>query len=284
MKKFTIILPALLLITCMSSCAQSYVSNGSGRKVKASKNYVTKEIKVKDFEGIQVTGGIDVAYTQQSGKPKVEIYTSDNIVDLLDVEVKDGQLHLGFKNNVSIEYNKLQVRVSSKDLHRLGIAGSGDFEFTNGLKTDQLKMSVAGSGDIKGDRILCSESLSISVAGSGDVNCNDLNAEEMYLSVAGSGDMKLTNAQATYTKASVAGSGTMSINGQSENAKYSVAGSGDLFADDFEAQNVEASVSGSGDIKCYAVKYLKAHTSGSGEIGYKGDPKVDYPYKKLYKL
>ena len=107
----------------------------------------------------------------------------------------------------------------------------------------------------------------------------------MNISVAGSGDLTIENAQAISASASVAGSGTVKISGNADKADYSVAGSGDLYATDFKAQRISASVAGSGDIKCHAVEYLKARVSGSGSIGYKGNPEVDYPEKKkLYKL
>ena len=160
MKKFTTLTSIFLLTTVLSACAQSYshhFNSGNswlgGKEVKASKNYVTKQIKVSDFNQIAVSGSLDVTYTQQSGKPKVEIYTSDNIVDLLDIYVKNGKLNLGFKKNVKVSYNKLEIRVTSEDLNAVNVAGSGDFKFTNGLKTDQLKMNVAGSGDKTGKKI-----------------------------------------------------------------------------------------------------------------------------------
>ena len=187
---------------------------------------MTKQIKVSDFDQIAVSGSLDVTYTQQSGKPKVEIYTSDNIVDLLDIYVKNGKLNLGFKKNVKMSYNKLEIRVTSEDLNAVNVAGSGDFKFTNGLKTDQLKMNVAGSGDITASNIQCSQVFTANVAGSGDIECKQLKAADMDISVAGSGD-----------------------------------------------------------IKCHAVEHLKARVSGSGTIGYKGDPELDYPEKKkVYKL
>lgn len=269
MKKLAFATSAFLLAFTLSACAQSYthsVSSGvfSGKTVKASDNYVTKQIRVKNFDEILVSGSVDVTYTQRPGKPEVEIYTSENVVDLLDIRVKNGCLNVGFKKNVSVKYNKLEVRVSSEDLNQINIVGSGDFEFANGLKTDNLSITVAGSSDVKGENIRCSQ--------------------ELLMSVAGSGDLNLENVTAITTKASVAGSGTIRMNGSTQDANYSVAGSGDLLAEDYVAQNVDASVAGSGDIKCHAVKYLKAHTNGSGEIGYKGDPKVDYSDRKLYKL
>lgn len=292
MKKFTTLTSIFLLTTVMSACAQSYshhFNSGNswlgGKEVKASKNYVTKQIKVSDFDQIAVSGSLDVTYTQQSGKPKVEIYTSDNIVDLLDIYVKNGKLNLGFKKNVKVSYNKLEIRVTSEDLNAVNVAGSGDFKFTNGLKTDQLKMNVAGSGDITASNIQCSQEFTANVAGSGDIECKQLKATDMDISVAGSGDLKIENAQVTSANASVAGSGTVKISGNADKANYSVAGSGDLYANDFKVQNISASVAGSGDIKCHAVEHLKARVSGSGTIGYKGNPELDYPEKKkVYKL
>ena len=292
MKKFTTLTSIFLLTTVLSACAQSYshhFNSGNswlgGKEVKASKNYVTKQIKVSDFNQIAVSGSLDVTYTQQSGKPKVEIYTSDNIVDLLDIYVKNGKLNLGFKKNVKVSYNKLEIRVTSEDLNAVNVAGSGDFKFTNGLKTDQLKMNVAGSGDITASNIQCSQGFTANVAGSGDIECKQLKAADMDISVAGSGDLKIENALVTSVNASVAGSGTVKISGNADKANYSVAGSGDLYANDFKVQNISASVAGSGDIKCHAVEHLKARVSGSGTIGYKGNPELDYPEKKkVYKL
>lgn len=292
MKKFTTLTSIFLLTTVLSACAQSYshhFNSGNswlgGKEVKASKNYVTKQIKISDFNQIAISGSLDVTYTQQSGKPKVEIYTSDNIVDLLDIYVKNGKLNLGFKKNVKVSYNKLEIRVTSEDLNAVNVAGSGDFKFTNGLKTDQLKMNVAGSGDITASNIQCSQVFTANVAGSGDIECKQLKAADMDISVAGSGDLKIENALVTSANASVAGSGTVKISGNADKANYSVAGSGDLYANDFKVQNISASVAGSGDIKCHAVEHLKARVSGSGTIGYKGDPELDYPEKKkVYKL
>lgn len=290
MKNFACLVSVFLLAITLNACAQSsyqrQYSSGIFDKqtVKASNNYVTKEMKVKDFNEIKVMGGMNVSYTQQPHKHKVEIYTSDNVTDLLDIYVKNGCLNIGFKKNVSVKYNKLEIRVTSARLNHITIIGSGDFELTNGLKTDDLSINVTGSGDFTGNNIQCTQNLSMNIAGSGDIEGENFSAEALKMSIAGSGDLNIKGLKATNTKASVAGSGTMRLHGHTQNAIYSVAGSGDLLASDLEAQNVEASVSGSGDIKCYAVKYLKARTSGSGEIGYKGDPEVDYPYRKLYKL
>lgn len=286
MKTLTSFITIALLAFSMTACSQQHTYRSGGlnsETVKASKNYVTKNIKVDDFTKLRVTGSPDVLYTQKSGKPGVEVYTSDNIVDLLDIRVKDNTLYVGFKKNVSVSYDKLEVRVSSETLNGISVAGSGDVELKNGLKTDELNISVAGSGDISGDNIACT-GLGISIAGSGDIDCSDIACDELKVSVAGSGDAKLHNVMTRFAKSSVAGSGTIKLSGTTQEAEYNVAGSGDLFASDFVARKVSASVAGSGDIKCHATDFLKVRTSGSGSVGYKGNPELDYPKKGLYKL
>ena len=202
MKTKTVCIALATLLTT-SSCASSAQDWGN-KRIKESKNYVTKEIKVSNFNKITVTGSPTVVYTQRSGKPEVSVYTSDNIAEVLDIHVKDGTLYVGFKKGVSVSYRKLDIRVSSPGLNALNVTGSGEIQLANGLKTEDLTLSVAGSGD--------------------------------------------------------------------------------LLASDFEVQRVSAAVAGSGDIKCHAVKFLKARTNGSGDIGYKGNPELDYPKKGLYKL
>lgn len=287
MKKFAIFIACIGLILSTSACSQSKSYNSgswNSNKVVASKNYVTKEVKVDNFTRLSVAGSPDVIFTQKSGGPEVEIYTSDNIVDLLDIKVKDNTLSVGFKRNVNVTYNKLEIRVSAEMLNGVYVAGSGDINLKNGLKINEnLTISIAGSGDIEGSNIQCND-LKISVAGSGDITTNNITCNNLKVTVSGSGDMVLRNVTSTATEASVAGSGTAAITGTTGNASYSVSGSGDLFTENYEAKRVDASVAGSGNIKCFVTEFLKARTSGSGTIGYKGNPQVDYPRRGLHKL
>lgn len=287
MKTLTTIIALSVFVLSAAACSHKHAHYSGlfgGKTVKASKNYVTKNIKVNDFTGVSLAGSPDIIYTQKAGRPDVEIYTSDNIVDLLDISVDNGVLAVKFKKGVNVSYDKLQIRISSATLNSISVAGSGNMELANGLKTDRLKMSVAGSGDIKANDITCTGDLSISIAGSGDIQGSNITCTDLKTSVTGSGDMKLSNVSATDTEASVSGSGTAILTGTTQEASYRVTGSGDLFASDLQAKRVSASVSGSGNIKCHATDFLKARTSGSGDIGYKGNPELDYPKKGLYKL
>lgn len=70
MKTLTTFIATALLAFCTTACSQqhTYRSGSFGSKtVKASKNYVTKDIKVDNFTKLSVAGSPDVTYTQKSG-------------------------------------------------------------------------------------------------------------------------------------------------------------------------------------------------------------------------
>lgn len=266
MKTLGTMLASALLLCCTAACSQQRTySNGIfGKRIKGSSTYVTKEMRnLDDFTKILITGCPDVVYAQQPGKPKVEIYTSDNLIDLLDIYVKDNTLHVGCKKNVSFSFSKMTIRITSPALDALAITGSCDVLLQNGVQTDNLALSISGSGDIAGT----------------DIRCNSLET-----SVSGSGDIDLRGIKAAYTKVSVSGSGDIDLEGSTDEADYRISGSGDIDAKGLEARTVTASIAGSGDIKCHAADYLRARIAGSGEIGYKGNPTIDAPRRGLHRL
>jgi len=257
MKKLTFVLFAATLFLT-TSCVY-------GQRVTASKNYVTKKADFGNFEGIRLTGSPDVIYTQKEGKPSVEVYTSDNIFPLLDIFVKDGILHVQFKKNSNIQNTgKVEVRVTAPYLTEVYLHGSGDIKFANGMKNNgPLNISVHGSGDIEGRNIEC-DNLSIRVQGSGDID--------------------LSGVKANSTEANVNGSGDITLKGSSHTASFRVNGSGDIDAEKFEVADLHAEVTGSGDISCWATVTLTGSVRGSGDVGYKGNPEIDFSKKGLRKL
>lgn len=288
MKKIMMLTMVALMGIVANTQAQSFFFGdwGSSKKtIKASNKFVRKQMKVEDFNRIVVSGSFDVTYKQVPGDAKIDIYTSDNILEALDIKVENNTLKVGFKKGYKVSYNKLEVRASSEVLNEITLSGSGDVKIESGLKTNWLKLAVAGSGDLEAENIFCKEKLNASVAGSGDMELEKVVCGDLKISIAGSGDMDLEQIDANDAEILISGSGTTEISGNARNAKYSIAGSGEIYAANFKCVEVNAEVTGSGEIECQAIDYLKAQVSGSGEIGYKGEPKSkDIPKKKVHKL
>lgn len=258
---------AALLLACLFGPANghsAYAKDNKAKKVVASKVMVTEEIPVTDFRKISVSGCADVTFVQQPGTPHVEVFTSDNIVELLDIYVRRGTLYVGFKSSVKVSVKKLEVRITAEALTDITLSGSGDVVIKKGLRlSDDLNISLTGSGDVE----------------MGNTTCRHLN-----ISLTGSGDVKMGKVTSESTEIGIVGSGDVSLKGATYEATYSVSGSGDIDAKNHKANNVSARVIGSGDIACYAEEHLEARVSGSGEIGYKGFPTLDASKKGVKRL
>lgn len=281
MKRFVLLLSAMLL--CTSTIFGQVFTLGN-KKVKASNVYVTKQIRIDDFDRLEVAGSMDVVYKQVKGKPTLEIYTADNIVDLVKTEVVNGTLKIGFKKGYSISYNKLIIRVSSEDINAISLAGSGSIDLANGVKTNKMNISLAGSGDVMGKNIFCQEDLRIALSGSGDVTMQQLACNQFDVSLAGSGDVLMKDVNVHTAKVSLAGSGCVEMYGKTDKSHFELAGSGEILAAGFEAKEVNVSIAGSGDVECHATDHLKVSISGSGEVGYKGNPQLELPKRGVHKL
>ncbi len=115
-------------------------------------------------------------------------------------------------------------------------------------------VSLSGSGDIIGKDLIKSNNFEVAVAGSGDIKL-DVETNEMDAAISGSGDIDLE--------------------GSSENFTAAIAGSGDIDAVNLKTDKATLRISGSGGITITVINELIAKISGSGDIKYKGNPKIE---------
>lgn len=248
----------IILIFSATSCFNSPI-------VKGSKNYITKKENLEHFNDISMSGSANIIY-QQDSSSRIEIYGSDNIVELLETKVNGKTLNIKFKKNVNIiDKGKLEIKVFSPDLNGLTLNGSGGILFANGIHTE---------GDLK-----------VTINGSGNLGGSTFDTGHLAISIHGSGDVRLKQIDSKTCSASISGSGNITLDGMTDAAKYNISGSGNIKAVALEATDVYAGISGSGNISCFVNGKLGGHVSGSGNVAYKGNPQaIDFPHKKLRKL
>lgn len=246
-----------LKITFMVAMFLLFVVEIQAQTVTPSKNYITREVNnVTDFSSIKVLGSPDVEYRQShNSEATVNIYGSDNLVDLLEVSTVNGVLQVKMKEGVRIlsGERRLKVIASSASLIQVDVRGSGEVDLKGTIQGDNLQLNVIGSGDIDAD---------------------DLQVVNVVCALKGSGDINLKNVKATNVNMQVNGSGDIEVKGTTLQATLSIAGSGDISANKLIATHVTAKVTGSGDIECYASQQLDALVAGSGEIEYAGNPSI----------
>jgi hypothetical protein len=113
----------------------------------------------------------------------------------------------------------------------------------------------------------------LSVRGSGNIESKNILRHDGFIEtgIFGSGNISAT-VDAPDVKAEISGSGNLSLQGRCKNFEGSISGSGDLKCSDLLSENADVSIFGSGNAHIYSSVRLKASTTGSGDIYYKGKP------------
>ena len=240
-------LAVTLLMPTITACAQ--------KGIKASKNYITKDVKVSEFNAIELLGSPDIVYTQNNdGKTSVEIYGSDNLVDLLEVSVQKNTLVVKFKPNSSYYgESRLEVRATSPSLNRATLKGSGDVKLNSDITSDNLEINLQGSGDIKSNgNIFCKRTLKTMLQGSGDIDLyKNVQCSVATVTLQGSGDIKIQNMTASSGSIKLQGSGDIDVKEYCKSGELTVGlqGSGDVKIKNIESTSTNAELSGSGDME-----------------------------------
>ncbi|MEG2514429.1 MAG: head GIN domain-containing protein, partial [Bacteroidaceae bacterium] len=251
MKNAYVVLAILLLISTTTSCA------AFSKRIKASSTYITKDIKVSDFDAIKLMGSPTLIFNQSTdGKTKVQVYGSDNLVDLLNIRVANNTLIVHFKPDVNISYNgktRLKVLVSSPMLKDVLLQGSGDIVLKGAIQSNSLNLSLQGSGDIKSNgNIECSSAFNAALNGSGDIELEgNIYAQTSKISLNGSGDIKMGGIEFAQASIALNGSGDINIQKhcQAKTTAVALNGSGDVQIKGIGSTTITASLQGSGDME-----------------------------------
>lgn len=212
--------------------------------VKGDKNIVKKEYAVSDFSAINIAIASSIVYQQMdTDSVHLRIEIDSNLIEYLDLEVKNGQLNIRTFEDQIIEPSKFVIYTNVETINRINLSGVGDFTIPNKFSTSNLSVSVTGVGDLQFD---------------------NLEVDTLNVRVTGTGDIKLTG-KATYTDFAVTGVGNIDSYGfASKTAKCAVSGVGDIKVN--VTDSLESSVSGVGSVKYKGTPHVVNNVSGIGSV------------------
>ncbi|MFK5958664.1 MAG: head GIN domain-containing protein [Lutibacter sp.] len=198
-----------------------------------------------------------------NGDFKIESRTVSNFDKISVAGSFDVQLIKGNEGEIVIKADKnlLEYIVTEVDGNKLKIKTKKGFQI-KASKTIKITVSFSSID-------------AVSIAGSGTVFSEEnINSDNLKLSLAGSGNLNL-KVSSTSLKTSIAGSGNITLTGKTNIFKASIAGSGNINAYELKANVIKVSITGSGNAKVNAINEIGAITTGSGNIYYKGNPKIE---------
>jgi len=204
-------------------------------QINASTFQNSKTRDLPKFTSLKLAISADV-YLTQSSTQSFRIEASDKLVNLIETEVKNGNLTIKWSKNNVRHNEKIKIYISMEDIVGLAISGSGDIIADGKIKTDKISLKISGSGDM---------------------SFSNLEANDIQSKISGSADISI--------------SGTQTVNSFS----VAISGSGGIEAAKLKVENAKIKISGSGNCKLSVSEQLDATISGSGDIYYSGRPKIN---------
>ena len=279
MKKLLISLAAVGMTAAMAvSCIINIGGNGSvwvGEYTEQGIDY-TEVREVGHFRALASSLPANVYYVQ-ADKQEVRVESTEELAPKVLTTVEDGILTLKLEPG---RYPKLilRVTVSSPDIEKLSVSGSGNL-FHEGVlhASGSLALKVSGSGDIVTGEI-DSRDFDAQCSGSGSIRVSKLVCDDFDGKVSGSGTIHVGIVSCDDFEAGVSGSGGFTVNKLTSTggASVRVSGSGDVVLKEAAVDgNMDLKTGGSGDITINGSCHdLTASTSGSGNIN--GDLKYNH--------
>ena len=224
------LLPVLAIgLLIFSACEKSTIC------IKGNNKTATKTIEMNAFEGVELDGSFNVEI-HQGTEYLVEATGDENIIDLLQTDIKNGICMLDLKRGCYKNY-KLTVYVTLPSLENVVLAGSGNIIVNDFKNQTELKTALSGSGNITLYDFENASTMFFSIAGSGNIDCR----------------RDIRNVK---------------------NLEIEIEGSGNYNGYQIFANNAVAKIGGSGNIKLTTIDNLEAIIDGSGTIRYRGNPTV----------
>jgi hypothetical protein len=227
-----------ILLTTSSRCADFTES------IKPSKNYITRDFKIGIFDKLDIATVADVYYTQSTdSSASLQIYGSDNLVELVTVDVKDSTLILSMKKK-NIKKADLKINISSPDLQSIKSSGVGNFHIKDKIETTKLAIRNKGVGNIKINGISCegvdlytegvgnvsvqgkAEKVNLVSEGVGNINAADLESKSVTVDSSGVGNISCYATQSIKAKAN--GVGNISYKGNPTDKQLKKSGIGSI--------------------------------------------------------
>lgn len=234
--KTSIKIMCILLLVSLVVAGCSAVDIVQGKRVKPSGNIITETRAASGFTGVDM-GTFGRVVLSLGEAESVTVTGSDNLVALVETNVRGGVLHIEAKEEFYVtsleEEEGLTFTIVAKQIDAVTISGVGMLEM-EGLTTPKLTVTVSGGGD---------------------VTISQLSTEELSVVLSGLGNVELA--------------------GEAMTADIELSGTGDVNLPDLKIQTAQVMLSGLGSATLWVTDQLNGEISGAGGVEYYGSPATD---------
>ncbi len=241
----------ILLVAVMAAMVMVFTGCNGVLGVTGSGDLVTKEIDVDAVETITAGNSFDVEVIY-GDVPSVTVKYDDNLEEYLDVYERNGNLHIGLKDNKLYNRVKVSAVVVTNQLERIDGSGATSFDIDNDMKyTDNFSLELSGSSKFDGN--ITSDKVKFDLSGNSEAK-GSLETDRLTIGLSGASDIR--------------------FDGTGNDVYVNISGSSQVDFKNFEANTLDVEASGSSSLDMKVADELSANASGASDITVYGDPDV----------
>lgn len=269
MKKNLYVWAMLMVVSLFTSaCKEVFVP---------SKEYITQKVSVDAFDAIEAHTAIKVVYTQVSTHQSIEVYAPDNMMEYIEVKVKNNTLvaslklpKMGFV--IKGDYTA-EVRVTAPAVRKVTASSASEIILERGLRNpNPVSLEASSAAQIKSGKIT-SQEVSLLATSSGSITVKNIHSQGFKAESNSAGNINILEMSSEVVEAEANSAGKVELKGNCMRATLTASSAGNLNAGELTAGHVTADASSTGNVFCHANESLKANASSAGNVKYKGEPK-----------
>ncbi|MDR0419132.1 MAG: DUF2807 domain-containing protein [Prevotellaceae bacterium] len=188
---------------------------------------VKEKREVKQFFKIEVSRGIDLYYTQDSGY-SLEIEADEDIIGNVKTVVKGSTLVIGRKKlSFKGKRSKAIVYVLGPYIDDIKSSSGADFYVKN-LELNSLSVNVSSGADVKIEGLKVNGDVEISVSSGADCLIRNVQVKNASLSAGSGGDIKVNQILAGNMSISASSGSDIKVDGKVESTEVRASGGADV--------------------------------------------------------
>lgn len=181
-----ILLTYSVVLLIFSSCKKE-VLRGEGNISIQDRSLAIEQ----GFHTIRVNGSTKV-FIKAGSQKSLAIKGYDNLMSAFSTEVKNGTLIIGFKDDVNVRNDNIQVNITYPVISNVDLNGSCEADFQGKFPfTEEISATINGSSKIDYDGLEV-DIAHFKINGSGKIDGGKVSTSEAHIFMSGSGETQIT--------------------------------------------------------------------------------------------
>lgn len=262
MKKISILLLVFLSTTVILAQKKE--------KISGSKSVTTKQKNIGNFNAIEVEDNFEVSL-ERGEFPEIKIEADDNLMDIIDIEVTDGTLHLSTSKKVQ-KSKALKIKITyTSDLNTVISKNDAVIKAIQEILTDNLSLNTFDNSKVLMNAN--TKNFVLQADGNSEVELNlksektkiELSKDSELKSLITTNDLALDMYQKTKSK----------IEGTANTAVIRLENNAELDASKLEINTIELTTEGDSKSSVNAKKDIIISANEKSETDLYGDAKIE---------